>query len=604
MGTGSGTGTGFDRAFNRRTLLRGAVAASVLGVFGAAACSSAEDSDSAGNTTGATGEGASSLTLDNAAWSFDETNNVYYQIGQAYAATPEAADYETLGVYVPGAYFSGTDNGDGTWTCTVAASGKAGDYTAATAPVVLPVNTPGYSAQQPPSEYSYEDVSSYMEAGLVYVAAGIRGKDSNTDTYSGNAPWGVTDIKATLRYLRFNTDTIPGDKDAMFVFGHSGGGAQSAVTGSSGDSELYTPYLETIGAAMTDADGKPISDAVAGAMCWCPITSLDYANAAYEWNMGQFATTGTRAEGTWTAAYSEDLAEAFAEYVNELGLKDGSGTTLTLDKSDAGTFLSGPYSDHLIGEIETSLNNFLSDTTFPYTPSTTTMAGMDVGVSGGPGGDSSDSDEEETTYATVDDYITYLNSDQTWVDYDAGANTAKVTSLEGFVNSQKSPTKDVGALDAPDRSATENTVMGLNTEGLHYVEVSKEVMEANESTYSGLTDWSDDYAASGYTSDFAKTDTVGKDVQTRVDMYNPMYFLSDHYDGDGTSTVAPHWRIRTGIMQGDTASTVEMNLALALANKGIDDVDFATVWGLGHTMAERTGDATENFITWVRESVS
>ncbi|WP_210115780.1 hypothetical protein [Acidipropionibacterium timonense] len=56
-------------------------------------------------------------------------------------------------------------------------------------------------------------------------------------------------------------------------------------------------------------------------------------------------------------------------------------------------------------------------------------------------------------------------------------------------------------------------------------------------------------------------------------------------------------------MQGDTASTTEVNLALALANLGLD-VDFATVWGLGHTQAETTGDATTNFIAWVKKSVS
>ncbi|MEU4243631.1 hypothetical protein [Actinoplanes sp. NPDC026619] len=76
------------------------------------------------------------------------------------------------------------------------------------------------------------------------------------------------------------------------------------------------------------------------------------------------------------------------------------------------------------------------------------------------------------------------------------------------------------------------------------------------------------------------------------------------YEGDKKATVAPHWRIRTGIMQGDTANTTEVNLALALQNLGGTDVDFATVWGLGHTMAERTGDAATNFIAWVKETVA
>ena len=66
--------------------------------------------------------------------------------------------------------------------------------------------------------------------------------------------------------------------------------------------------------------------------------------------------------------------------------------------------------------------------------------------------------------------------------------------------------------------------------------------------------------------------------------------------------MASHWRIHTGITQGDTALTVEMNLALALQqNSSVDDVEFQTVWGQGHTMAERTGSSETNFIAWVAE---
>jgi len=612
------------QAFTRRSFLLGvggaATGIAAIGLVGCTATSS-------GTGTGSAAASSASLSFDSATWSYDETNDVYYQLGRYYVAKPAASDYETLGVYVPGKYLTATKNSDGTFTATVNSSGKVGDFTAATAPVVFPVNTPGYAAQKPPSAYSYDDVSAYLAAGFVYVHAGLRGKDSNTDAYSGNAPWGVTDLKAAVRYVRYNTDLIPGNKDAMFVFGHSGGGAQSAVMGSSGDSSLYTPYLESIGAATKDASGKAISDAVAGAMCWCPITNLDYANAAYEWNMGQFATSGTRAAGTWTAAYSTDLANAFGAHINDLGLKTAAGKALTLEKSATGTYLAGSYYDHLMSVVETSLNNFLSDTTFPYTPSNSFMAGMGGGASGdasggapsgaptgampsggatptdGGSGGQAESSASSTTYQTVADYVDYLNSDSTWVVYDAASNTAKVTDLGGFVTSQKAPSKGVGAFDAPDRSATENVVLGLNTAGLHFAQVSKDVIAANEKTYATLTDWSDDYASSQYTSDFAKTDSIGTTVQPRVDMYNPLYYLSGAYDGEGTSTVAPHWRIRTGIMQGDTASTTEVNLALALTGSGVKNVDFATVWGQGHTMAERSGDASANFITWVKEAI-
>ena len=78
--------------------------------------------------------------------------------------------------------------------------------------------------------------------------------------------------------------------------------------------------------------------------------------------------------------------------------------------------------------------------------------------------------------------------------------------------------------------------------------------------------------------------------------------MANYYDGYQTSTPAQYWRINTGIQQGDTATTVEMNLALALQNyQGVKDVEFTTVWDQGHTMAERTGNSTDNFIAWVTE---
>jgi len=42
--------------------------------------------------------------------------------------------------------------------------------------------------------------------------------------------------------------------------------------------------------------------------------------------------------------------------------------------------------------------------------------------------------------------------------------------------------------------------------------------------------------------------------------------------------------------------------APALQALGNTKVDFATVWGQGHTMAERTGDGAANFIAWVKEA--
>lgn len=565
-----------------------------------------------------------SLTFDNNAWNYDKDNNVYYKIGIGYCLKPETTDYETMAIYVPGEYMNATSNGDGTYKCTINTSATINGYTAETAPIVFPVNTAGYSAQAAAKSYSYNGLSSYMKAGFIYVYAGLRGRDNGYDsngklTYSGGAPWGVTDLKSAVRYYRYNKGSLPGNTDRIFTFGHSGGGAQSALMGASGDSKLYYNYLTSIGSAMYDKDGKYISDAIDGAMSWCPITSLDYADEAYEWNMGQYASTGTRANNTWTSSLSKDLAESYATYINKLGLKDKNGTALTLEKSNNGIYASGTYYDYMISVIETSLNNFLSDTTFPYTKSSGMTMG-DGGFAGGgaPGGDApggdmpagsapnsaggSSSEASSKSYNTAQDYINSLNSDEKWVEYNAGTNTVKITSIEAFVKHCKNASKDVGAFDDLNRKQAENNVFGNDdNDSLHFDAVMAGLLEKNKDTYSKYSDWNSSVVDS-YANDLKAVDKFGKDISYRQNMYNPMYYLTNYYDGYKTSKVATHWRIHTGIAQGDTASTVEANLALALQSyDGVKDVNFETVWDQGHTTAERTGNSTDNFIKWVNE---
>ena len=619
----------------RRDLLK---IAGALGIMGASVelfgCSQGAQQSTSSSSTAASTTPTGSVVLDNSKWSYDSDNDIYYQIGVQYCTKPQATSYESMGIYVPGAYFDATDNGNGTFTCAPSASGKVGDYTAATAPIVMPINTAGYSSQAAPTSYSSDGITTYTQAGLVYVYAGCRGRKMEDDA-CGAAPWGVTDLKAAVRTLRYNDALIPGNKDRIFSFGHSGGGAQSAVLGASGDAAGYSDYLDAIGAPTADANGKALSDAIFGAMCWCPITCLMSADAAYEWNMGQFATSGTRAEGTFTRQLSRDLAASYADYINTLGLVDASGTALKLSDGGEGIACAGSYYDYVKGQVEQSLNNFLADTTFPYTPSNSFNADMGAGgggASGGPSGDrsggapsggvpsggapsgagpsgksdgssgSSTGSSETTTYATAADYIAALNGSDAWISYNASTNTATITGLAGFVAACKSPSKDVGAFDAFDRSQAENEVFGNESNaGLHFDATMATLLEQNADTYAKLSDWNASYPTD-WTGDRAYVDAQGKSSEFRQQIYDPLYFLSSAYEGAGTSTPAAHWRIRTGITQGDTASTTEINLALALAaTDKVKDVDFATVWGQGHTMAERTGSSSDNFIAWIND---
>ena len=51
------------------------------------------------------------LALDMDAWSYDEDHDCYYQLAVPYCLTPGSEQYESLSIFVPGAYLTGTDKG-------------------------------------------------------------------------------------------------------------------------------------------------------------------------------------------------------------------------------------------------------------------------------------------------------------------------------------------------------------------------------------------------------------------------------------------------------------------------------------------------------------
>lgn len=618
-----------------RTIAIGVSASLLLG--GCASAAGTNEQDRTQVETLATGaeETAVQSTLakiDDTKWCYDETDGVYYQLGIAYCATPADADYEQLAIIVPGAYMQATANGDGTFTCSIDASGEVGGYTASTAPIVMPVNTPGYAAQAPMTEYT--SVAEYTDAGFIYVHAGCRGRDAG-------APAGVTDLKAAIRYLRYTAGNLAGDTERIFSFGMSGGGAQSALLGVTGDSSLYDDYLAAIGAV----DG--VSDAVLGSQAWCPITSLDSADEAYEWMMGNTRTDLSDQEQT----ISDELTTAYAAYINQLGLTDENGAPLTLEASADGRYQAGSYYDYMKEIIEESLNDFLADTSFPYDADATSShggrGGMETGGmghrdgtgQGGPQGGSAEGnaggqdektpgngmapggDEAEAgsigdqtdfmaidqiqrkesstgvkitgTFETAEDYIAALNTDGTWVNYDAATGTATITSIADFVAAVKTASKGIAAFDQLDASQGENTLFGYGDgAGAHFDATLTEILGTIGSGY-----------AADYSDDMTRVDALGHSVEDRVKMYSPLYYLLASSEGYQSANVAKYFRINSGIWQGDTAVNTEANLALALKNYGAS-VDYSFVWGQGPTTAERNGDATSNFIDWVNRCLA
>lgn len=683
-----------------RTIAIGVSASLLLGGCAPAAATNEQDRTQVETSATEAEETAVQSTLakiDDTKWCYDETDGVYYQLGIAYCATPADADYEQLAIIVPGAYMQATANGDGTYTCAIDASAEVGGYTAATAPIVMPVNTPGYAAQAPMTEYT--SVADYTDAGFVYVHAGCRGRDAG-------APAGVTDLKAAIRYLRYNAGDLAGDTERIFSFGMSGGGAQSALLGVTGDSALYDDYLAAIGAV------EGVSDAILGSQAWCPITSLDSADEAYEWMMGNTRTDLSEEEQT----ISDELTTAYAAYIDQLGLTDENGAPLTLEASADGRYQAGSYYDYLKEIIEESLNDFLADTSFPYdadaasshggrggmgtggqgaggmghrdgtgqggpqggsaednaggqgkmapqddtvgaaegrtspggsaennaggrgerTPGNDTVGAADGKTSSGvsaegnangqgqmasgngmaPGGDEAEAGsigaqtdftaidqiqrKENSsgvkisgTFETVQDYIDALNADGTWVNYDAATGTATITSIADFAAAVKVASKGIAAFDQLDASQGENTLFGYGDgTGAHFDATLADILE---------TIGADD--AADYSDDMTRVDALGHSVADRVKMYSPLYYLLASSEGYQSTNVAKYFRINSGLWQGDTAVNTEANLALALKNYGAS-VDYSFVWGEGHTMAERSGDATSNFIDWVNSCLA
>lgn len=519
----------------------------------------------------------SALKFNSDGWNYDKKHKVYWQIQIPYCTEPDAIAYETMAIYVPAAYMDAEKNEDGTYSCTVNTEKTFHGYTAQTAPIIFPVNTEEYASQESLSSYVYKEASVYLKQGFIYVYAGLRGKENgqNEDgtTYCGGAPWGVTDLKAAVRYYRYNKDMLPGDTEQIYCFGMGAGGTQAAILGASGNSDLYTPYLTEIGAAMHDEQGNEIGDEIAGVMAWCPSAGLDYGNEAYEWELGQYAVGDTRKEDTWTKKFSEDMINVYSEYINALKLKDEEGNALTLKKGGDGIYTNGTYYDYLISVIEGSLNHFLASVIFPY-----------------------------EDYDTVEDYIAYLNREEEWVTYDTVTNTAKISGMEAFVKYCKTAEKAVGAYDDLNRTSAENDLFGTEgSESLHFDTTMSFLLQEYSFDYSRLKNW-DDSVTAAYSADAEVKDSLGNSLGTRQSMYNAMYYVSSYYEGKNTSTIARYWRINSGIEQGEAPLSADVNLALALRDaKGVENVQFAEVWGQGYTMAEESGEGILNFIAWIKE---
>ncbi|MEU9575864.1 subtype B tannase [Streptomyces chilikensis] len=258
-----------------------------------------------------------------------------------------------------------------------------------------------------------------LVAGYVVVEPGTRGRSltDSSGTYYGTAPAVIVDLKAAVRYIRANKGRIPGNVERIVSTGTSAGGASSALLGASGDSKIYEPHLREAGAA--DA-----SDSIFATGAWCPITDLEHADGAYEWNWGTLPTQTTGK--TVDRSVSKELQSQFAEYQARLNLRGLKG-------SGFGKITARNYDAYL-------LKQYLQPSATKY------LAAL--------------SDSERETYLAKSTFIAWKN------------NQAAFT-WEGYLAHVAQRKKPQPAFDAFDLSAGENNEFGKGaTKARHFTAYS------------------------------------------------------------------------------------------------------------------------------------
>lgn len=430
-------------------------------------------------------------------------------------------------------------------------------------PMFLRTYVGGYMASEAGYPQAQDASGRALAEGYVLVIPGSRGRTSTVKQgkktiYTGRAPKALLDLKAAVRYLRHFDNVIPGDAEKIITDGTSAGGAMSSLLGATGNNAAYAPLLK----AMGTADER---DDVFASVCYCPITDLEHADMAYEWLYGN--TESRKSLSSSKQALSQELAAQFPSYINSLGLKKADGTSLNADN----------YLDY-IKQILIKSAQEAKD------------AGADIPDSVG------------FTFSSMAAFQAPVNG-QGGENHRAGLEKKKPQGMPGF---GRKPAGGMPPMRMFGRKMVGEYITDLDmNKYLNYV-VSTQPLKGVPAFDSYNVDGA---AASGENGEFgnaqgsdvnftpwaaAKAGTmVSEEINENVRLLNPMNFI-----GDDKTSVAPHWYIRHGARDRDTAFSVSINLATKLQNSG-KDVNFKLPWNRPHS-----GDyALNELFAWIAEIV-
>lgn len=404
-----------------------------------------------------------------------------------------------------------------------------------------------------------DNVGAALKAGYVFVDVGTRsrgGAVAEDGRFTGKAPAPVVDAKAAIRYLRLNDALMPGSADRIVVSGTSGGGGLTSAVAASGNSADYLPYLDEVGAAGLKGSGaslaSTIKDDVFAAVAYCPINNLGNADAGYEYEYSAVrsdSNTGALGGVAYTAglqpAASTAIAAKFAAYVTGLNLKNDAGAALTAQG------LRDATQAFVKAEVE---HQIAKGTAVPQ------LGGNFV-----------------TTRAT-------LAND--WLTLGGTGTSATVTGIDyaKFVKyvATNQALKTVVAFDAVGVTGNKNASTGAwNISG------ETNLFGSATARYANFTEWSwNNNAATG---DSSGTDDTGlsfaqytalsaNTLATQIKLINPLAYLGTAADS------APYWYVRHGMVDRDTAFSMQTLLYFAIKNDtSVKDVNFKFPYLVPHS---------------------
>ena len=462
-----------------------------------------------------------------------------------YVTNVEDSTYQFLNVYVP----------DGATQQT---------------PIFLRTYVGGYMASPAAQPQAGDATGRALKEGYVVVIPGTRGRNSSIAAdkayakshkgvkkgqtiYTGRAPKAILDLKAAIRYLRHFDKQMPGDAERIITDGTSAGGAMSALMGATGNNPEYAELLKAMGAADERDD-------VFASVCYCPIIDLEHADMAYEWLYQQ--TDSRQALDDTHKGYTKELAAQFPAYLKSLNLKKPDGTPLTADN----------YLDYLKSEI---------------------IRAAQIAKNAG---------------ADIPDSIGFTFSRSAGGMFAAPINGGVRPQMQG----DKHPMMQGGQPPMgmrPMRGSMGDKEVGeyitdldmqkylnyvISTRALKGVPAFDSQIEGINSASGENDEFGDEMGSSVNFTDFTAQKngtTVSDAIRQNVRLMNPMSFI-----GDGKTTVAPHWYIRHGARDRDTAFPIPVNFATKLQNTG-KDVDFLLAWNRPHS-----GDyALDKLFEWIKK---